>query len=332
MQIEHSSASWRGLAQQHLTKLAMLLGALLSIALTACAPPSSQTARDLSGGVTELISQASYVQLRPGVFTMGAPETRPSPATLKRRGFVDDIAARERPPHQVRITKPFQMGKYEVTQEQWEAVLGANPSAFKGRRLPVTNVSWYDVQEFIKRLQPLDETHTYRLPTEAEWEYACRAGSTGDFSGQDYQPAARTNEARPRTRGSKQTDATAPQLERAAHEARLSDYLQPRAWFAANSLNRPRAVGQLQPNAWGLYDLHGNVGEWCQDWFAPHYYRDSPPEDPPGPASGALKINRGGHWQAPALLCRAALRGYDAPTERNQLIGFRLVRVKRERQ
>jgi formylglycine-generating enzyme required for sulfatase activity len=328
MKIEHSF-SWRRSFWYAPSLKASALSALALLALTACTSPS-QPARGLPTGLNELLSVDSYAQLRPGAFMMGSPEDEQYRALLKRRGFVDDIAARERPPHQVCITKPIQIGIYEVTQEQWEAVMQVNPSAFKGPRLPVTNVSWYDVQEFIKSLQPLDEKHIYRLPTEAEWEYACRAGSSGDFSGQDDESNPRANEARSRTNQSQQNNAVAAQAEDAAHKASLTAYLQVRAWFAVNSLDRPRGVGQLQPNAWGLYDIHGNVSEWCQDWFAPRYYRDSPAEDPPGPPVGTLKVNRGGHWQASAMLCRAATRSYDAPTERNQLIGFRLVRVQRE--
>jgi formylglycine-generating enzyme required for sulfatase activity len=101
-------------------------------------------------------------------------------------------------------------------------------------------------------------------------------------------------------------------------------------WYRANAFNHPHPVGQLKPNAWGLYDLHGNVWEWCQDWYDFHYYKTSPAEDPPGPPNGATKVTRGGSWQTPAFMSRSAVRSYDVPTQRNSLIGFRLVRVKRE--
>jgi formylglycine-generating enzyme required for sulfatase activity len=251
--------------------------------------------------IDALIKDDGYVEINPGNFLMGSP-AKP----VKRGAFVDDSEGRERPPHRVLITRPFEMGKCEVTQQQWQAVMGANPSSFKGPTLPVTNVSWNDVQEFIKRLQPLDDKHTYRLPTEAEWEYACRAGSAGNFSGED------------RTEWKKE--------ERESDE--YAKNLKTMGWYGANALNRPRPVGQLKPNAWGLYDMHGNVREWCQDWYDSNYYKTSPAENPPGPPGGTTKVNRGGGWQTPAFMCRSAARLYDLPTERNSLIGFRLVRVK----
>src|SRR6185295_12837821 len=128
--------------------------------------------------------------------------------------------------HKVRITRQFEIGKYEVTQEQWQAVMGDNPSNFKGANLPVEKVSWNDAQDFLLKLNARDG-YTYRLPTEAEWEYACRAGSMGDFAGE------------------------------------LDDV----AWYDKNSGSKTHPVGQKRPNVWGLYDMHGNVSEWCSDWY-----------------------------------------------------------------
>ncbi|MGH9849362.1 MAG: formylglycine-generating enzyme family protein, partial [Blastocatellia bacterium] len=206
-------------------------------------------------------------------------------------------------------------------QEQWQAVIGANPSSFKGSKMPVTNVSWNDAQEFISRLQAHDDRYTYRLPTEAEWEYACRAGSSGNFSGEDFKEPEKQKDRNKAMKGNK------PAPEGAEEYAKN---LKAMGWYDANAFNHPHPVGQLKPNAWGLYDMHGNVREWCQDWYDSNYYKTSPAEDPPGPPSGATKVNRGGSWQAPASMCRSAARSYDLPTERNSLIGFRLVRVKRE--
>ncbi|MGH9843706.1 MAG: formylglycine-generating enzyme family protein [Blastocatellia bacterium] len=237
-----------------------------------------------ANAIATLIGDAGYVRIEPGDFLMGAPKEETAIAGAEREtGF------RERPRHRVAITRAFEIGKYEVTQRQWEAVMGSNPSAFKGIELPVTNVSWNDVQEFLTRLQPLDGKHRYRLPTEAEWEMASRADGTGETS---------------------------------------ADALQETAWFDANSLSRPHPVGRLKPNAWGLHDMQGNVWEWVEDWYDRYYYKTSPAEDPSGPPAGQSKVQRGGSWQSGAWQCRPAARGYSLPAERNHLTGFRLVRVK----
>ncbi|MEP7340316.1 MAG: formylglycine-generating enzyme family protein, partial [Acidobacteriota bacterium] len=164
------------------TRLKIVLAILCSLSLglmAACKPSSSATPnRD---EFDSLLNEKNYAQIKAGKFLMGTPEE-------SEEHLPDDIEDRERPQHSVLISKPFEMGKYEVTQPQWEAVMGTNPSAFKSQEMPVTNVSWHDVQEFFKRLEPLDDKYTYRLPTEAEWEYACRAGSTGNFTGEDFDP------------------------------------------------------------------------------------------------------------------------------------------------
>jgi formylglycine-generating enzyme required for sulfatase activity len=199
----------------------------------------------------------------------------------------------ERPAHRVRISRGFEMGKYEVTQAQWEAVMGSNSSHFKGPNLPVENVSWDEVQDFIQRLNGLSQRYTFRLPTEAEWEYACRAGTTGDYAGS----------------------------------------LDAMAWYGANSGNRTHPVGQKQPNAWGLYDMHGNVWEWCQDWYGSNYYEQSPGTDPQGPSSGSGRVVRGGSWGDSAAFCGSVARHYDrSPGIRYRIyrfsfLGFRLVRT-----
>jgi formylglycine-generating enzyme required for sulfatase activity len=165
----------------------------------------------------------------------------------------------EAPAHKVTINRPFYLGKYEVTQAQWEAVMGSNPSGFKGETNPVENVSWDDVQEFIKRLNEKEGTTGYRLPTEAEWEYAARAGTdTHYFFGND--------------------------------EGELSKY----AWYEDNSGEETHPAGQMQPNPWGLYDIYGNAWEWVEDWYEEGYYAESPGTDPKGQSSGSYRVLRGG--------------------------------------
>ena len=197
----------------------------------------------------------------------------------------------ERPVHTVRISKPFYLGIHEVTQGQWEAVMGNNRSKFKGdANRPVETVSWEDVQQFIDGLNTREGDTKYRLPTEAEWEYAARAGSTTTYSFGD-------------------------------DSSQLGKY----AWFGGNAGNTTHPAGKLQPNAWGLYDMHGNVYEWVQDWY--DKYAAGPVTDPQGPASGWGRVVRGGSWSDDAWSCRTACRGGDAPGARNRILGFRLLRT-----
>jgi formylglycine-generating enzyme required for sulfatase activity len=194
----------------------------------------------------------------------------------------------EKPRHRVRITKRFEMGKYEVTQAVWGAVMGANPSGFHGDDRPVENVSWNDVQEFLKRLNARNDGYRYRLPTEAEWEYAARAGSTED---------------------------------------RVAD-LDEVAWHSENSGSETHPVGQKRANGWGLYDMFGNVWEWCADWYYAYYYASSPVDDPQGPTSGSLHVLRGGSWYYLPGVVRPAFRYRYFPGDRLQVAGFRLVRER----
>jgi len=249
-----------------------------------------EKAVDLGDGVV-----MEFVLIPAGSFKMGSPDNEAGPW----RG-------REGPVHRVRITKPFYMGKYEVTQEVWEKVMGSNPSEFKGAKNPVENVSWEDCQDFLKKLNALPHPHPspfgrgsqgeglFRLPTEAQWEYACRAGTKTRFCSGDA-------------------------------DAGLADY----AWSDANSGNTTHPVGTKKPNAWGLYDMHGNVQEWCADWYGKDYYGKSPRDDPTGPAVGNVRVLRGGVWNDSPGYCRSASCSYLAPTSRfdDYGLGFRVVAV-----
>lgn len=286
--------------------------------------------------IDQMLSAQNFAKVQAGSFWMGDEE---SEATR------EHYELRMRPRHQVEITKPFELGKYEVTQAQWQAVMGDSPSYFKGDNLPVESVSWDDVQLFLKRVQPLDDKYVYRLPTEAEWEYACRAGSKGFFSGQDFNEEnteghEESDKSRERERerdkanlGKKDVKESETQrdvikeMEREARKDTPAYYknLLPQAWFRINSQRSTHPVGQLQPNAWGLYDMHGNVAELCQDWFAFGYSKDAV-KDPQGPETGTQRINRGGSWQMPASYCRSAVRLYSEVKEKQSIIGFRLAR------
>lgn len=217
---------------------------------------------DLGGGV-----MLDLVFIRPGKFLMGS-----------KKG--EDF---EKPVHEVTISRPFHLGKYEVTQAQWEAVMGSNPSRSKGAALPVENVSWEDCQKFIEKLNSKGGG-TFRLPTEAEWEYACRAGTTGDLAGN----------------------------------------LDEMAWYVENSGNKTHPVGTKKPNAWGLYDMHGNVWEWCQDRYGE--YGPGKQIDPRGPATGFSRVFRVGCFGDKADLIRSAARSGNSPSYRLHTLGFRLVR------
>jgi formylglycine-generating enzyme required for sulfatase activity len=193
----------------------------------------------------------------------------------------------EGPIRQTRITQALHVGVHPVTQDQYAEVMGANPSRFLGARRPLDRVSWHDAVEFCVRLSER-EGRTYRLPTEAEWEYACRAGSTTAFCFGD-------------------------------DEDLTGDY----AWYGRNSGEQTQEVGTKLPNAWGLRDMHGNVWEWCADWYGP--YDPEQCDDPSGPAEGALRVVRGGSYFDHPSPLRSASRGRSRPDHRPDDHGFRVV-------
>lgn len=245
------------------------------------APPSQEKAPilekelsfDLGGGV-----ELELVLIPAGEFLMGSPDADSS------------AAGDEKPQHRVRITKPFYLGKYVVTQEQWQAVMGVNPSYFKGPKRPVDTVTWDDCQEFLAKLGEgfAKGKGRFALPTEAQWEYACRAGSTTRYCFGD-------------------------------DEGSLGAY----AWYCGNSGGSTHPVGQKKPNAWGLYDMHGNVWEWCQDWYYEGFYVRWPTSDPTGGGAGPRRASRGGGWYSRAEHCRAAYRADFLSGLRLGYLGFR---------
>jgi formylglycine-generating enzyme required for sulfatase activity len=244
-----------------------------------------------------------FVRIPAGKFRMGSPSEEPV------------READEGPQREVGISREFYLGVYPVTQAQYERIMGTNPSYFSAGEegsdrvqgldtgeFPVEHVTWGDAVEFCRRLSALPEEQAagrvYELPTEAEWEYACRAGTTAvfNFGGELNGRQANCNGRHPyggtRTRG--------PNLE------------------------RPCVVGMYPPNAWGLHDMHGNVWEWCSDWYSDQYYRYGEDQDPQGPRRGETRVLRGGSWFSPAKDCRAAFRSWSPPSEGHFYAGFRV--------
>ena len=233
--------------------------------------------------------------IKAGSFQMGSTKSADQLATLfeaEAEDFKDEF-----PRHLVRISQDFRLGVTEVTQSEWQSVMNTQPwsgekNVKEGTDYPATYVSWDDAVEFCRKLSA-KEGVTYRLPTEAEWEYACRAGSESMYSFGD-----------------------SPEL--------LEEY----AWFDENARDIDEKfahrVRQKRPNAWGLHDMHGNVWEWCSDWY--DCYQSSPQVDPGGPASGSFRVGRGGSWDYYAWICRSANRVRGTPDYRFSYLGFRVLR------
>ena len=222
-------------------------------------------------------TEIEMVLISAGKFLMGSPESEKS-------RFDNETQ------HEVILSNSFYMGKYPVTQEQWESLGMRNRSEEEGAKLPVTAVSWEDCQEFIKKLNAKTDGG-YRLPTEAEWEYACRAGTTTAYSfGDEVTPQ----------------DAN--------------------YYYYGSNIDKPLAVGSYKPNAFGLYDMHGNVWEWCEEWYG--NYPTGGVTDPIGPTTGEYRVLRGGSFRYDESFARSSFRGCDTPTGRGDFGGFRLVKTK----
>jgi formylglycine-generating enzyme required for sulfatase activity len=219
-----------------------------------------------------------FVLIPAGNFYMGSPPDE------------EGRLINEGPVHEVQITEAFYMGKYEVTQEQWIEIMGVTPSMSKEDRLPADSISWNQIQEFIIKLNEQENTNKYRLPSEAEWEYAARAGTTTRYSFGE-------------------------------NEMKLDNY----AWYHENSQGTTHPVGQKLPNQWGLYDMHGNVWEVVQDGFHDNY-NNAPLDGSVWETVNKNFISRGGSWDNDANLLRSSTRHRNDPGDRNFLTGFRIVR------
>jgi len=249
-----------------------------------------ETVLDLGNNV-----KMRLVLIPAGKFIMG------SPATEAGRG------GDEGPQHEVTISKPFYMGVFEVTQEQYEQVMGVNLGGFKGAKNPVECVSWDEAVEFCRKLS-VGTGKKVTLPTEAQWEYACRAGTTTAYNTGDSLKPGQANANFPYNPG-------------------VWDTIM--AWLgmsSAQEIIQTTPAGSFPPNGFGLYDMHGNVWEWCSDWCGEDYYANSPKTDPQGPDSGSARVLRGGCWDDLPTYCRSASRnGYDPGGLFNLYGGFRVV-------
>jgi len=238
---------------------------------------------------TDSVTGMEFVWVPAGCFQMGSPSGE---------SMRSDV---EGPVHKVCVDG-FWMGKYEVTQGQWQKIIGSNPSRFKkGDNYPVEKVSWNDCQEFIEKLNRRSNK-TFRLPTEAEWEYACRAGTTTPFS---FGNTISTDQAN--------------------YDGNYTYDNGSKGVYRESTVK----VGSFSPNAYGLYDMHGNVWEWCADWYGKNYYKNSSVQNPRGPVLGSICILRGGSWDSFPRFVRSAFRFSYLPSFRLYYLGFRLVSLDR---
>lgn len=240
----------------------------------------------------------NFIYIKPGTFIMGIPE-----------GYRGSIEGKN-PRHQVTITKGFFLQTTEVTQENWFKVTGKQPSFYKncGKECPVEQVSWDDVQEFIFLLNLSDNNFVYRLPTEAEWEYAARSGSDGPYFWGECLSTFHAN-----------------------FNQRYSEHETSCQCPSGKSWGRTIPVASLEKNAWGLYDMYGNVAEWCQDYFGERPKLHIPITDPEGPEKGYARVVRGGSWSSGPTNCLSGYSMGGRQESRNYYTGFRLVMMPKKR-
>ncbi len=240
---------------------------------TSCYEPENNALEEREFNLTNDVT-ITLVWIPSGSFDMGSPDNE------------QDRQGDEDPVHRVTFATGFWLGKYEVTQVQWEAVMGDNPSYYDGANRPVERVSWTDIQSFESALG-----NVLRLPSESEWEYACRAGTQTRFYWGDD-----------------------------PNYTEIDNY----AVYGGNDNGGTEEVGTKHPNSWGLYDMSGNVNEWCEDWIGAYPFGSV--TDPRGPSSGSFRVWRGGDYYYNAQYCRSASRGFVGPSSRGSNLGFRLVR------
>ena len=287
----------RNHAQKWMSALALsfVIGAC-GVGVSASPPRPPQDASAVTYSTNELGME--FAMVPSGEFQMGCSEgAKPN-----------ECSKDEKPRHRVQITKAFEIGKTEVTQKQWQAAMGSNPSAFKGEDRPVEQVTFGQVHEFLNKLNARNDGFLYRLPTEAEWEYAARAGTTDQYAG-SLHDMAWYNDGQSAARGSGAFQ----------NENSPVGLLVP----------EPHPVATKKPNTWGLYDMRGNVAEWVEDFFDANYYSTSPAADPKGPATGDGHVVRGGSFRVYPWLTRVSLRSIFPDTYEFADLGFRVVREKR---
>jgi formylglycine-generating enzyme required for sulfatase activity len=267
-------------------------------ATRAATQPSTQPAKELTLDLGNRVTM-KLVLIPAGKFTMGSgPQEQADASAAAKSAGSDASFASETPQREVTISKPFYMGVYEVTQDQYEVVTGTNPSHFKGAQNPVDTVSWGDAVAFCQALSR-KTGRTVRLPTEAQWEYACRAGATTPFN-------------------------TGPTI--STDQANYDGRYTYGNGVKGGHPDKTMVVGSFKPNAFGLHDMHGNLMEWCADWYGEDYYSASGNTvDPKGWATGTNRAMRGGSWVIPPDACRSAWRDWGTPDNRFGHYGFRVV-------
>jgi len=281
-------------AEENGDRLAQVTGA--SREASSSAPRSSSEAFPVVYRTNDLGME--FVMVPAGEFQMGCSEgAKPN-----------ECSQDERPRHSVQISKAFEIGKTEVTGQQWQAVMGSDPSAFRGEDFPVEKITFGQAQEFLSKLNARSDGFLYRLPTEAEWEYAARAGTTDQYAGSLRDMAWYSDEGGGAVRTGSRRNEDSPTGLAAA---------------------KTHPVATKKPNMWGIYDMRGNVAEWVQDFYDPKYYSISPAADPEGPPAGEGHVVRGGSFRVRPWLTRVSLRTMFPETYEFDDVGFRVVREKR---